>query len=156
MRWRDSREAVKKGGEGVMNNLWSGLSVTVIEPYKAGGGLGNVSCCFVFCLRTGVTEAAVCASRWGVGAGLGVCRSPMVEEKGRWRGEKGKMTPYRKTSLLLSSVGTFACAAREMAVSLSFTPWSETVMISLKFQRNCLCLRIRKMYKTFGHHRAEA
>lgn len=72
MRWRDSREAAKKGGEGVMNNLWSGLSVTVIDPYEAGGGLGNVSCCFVFCPRTGVTKAVVRASGWGVGAGLAV------------------------------------------------------------------------------------
>lgn len=81
----------------------------------------------------------------------------MGEEKGRWSGGKGKRTQYRKTLLLLSSVGTmFACAAREMAVSFSFTPWSKTVTISLKFQRNCLCLRIRKTYKTFGHHRAEA
>lgn len=80
----------------------------------------------------------------------------MVEGERR-SGEKDKIIQYRKTSLLLSSVGTmFACTVREIAFSLSFTSWSKIVTFSLKFQIKCLCLHIRKMYKTFGHNHAEA
>ena len=86
--------------------------------------------------------------------GLRVSNGREGERQG---GGKDKITQYRKTSLLLYSVGTmFACTVTETAVSLSFTPWSKIVTFSLKSQIKCLCLRIRKMYKTFGHNHAEA
>lgn len=85
--------------------MWSGLSVTVIDPYEAGGGFGQLE----ILLR-------VLPKNWGDPRPCW-CRAG----DGKWerKGGKDRIIPYRTTSLLLPSVGTvLACTGREMVVSL--------------------------------------
>lgn len=69
-------------------------------PTRWGEDLGNLR---FFCLITEVTQGCV-------SAGLGVWG---------WKMGEKRIIPYRKASLLLSSVGSvFACTGREMVLSL--------------------------------------
>lgn len=78
-----------------MDNCGLSLSST---PTRRVEDLDNLRFFFMFCLKSGVTQGCV-------SAGLGGWGRKMGEERGR------------KTSLLLSSVGTvFACMGREMVV----------------------------------------
>lgn len=99
-RWRDSREAVKKCQERVMDNCGQARLSLPSTPTRRGEDLDNLR---FFCLITEVTQGCV-------SAGLGVWG---------WKMGEKRIIPYRKASLLLSSVGSvFACTGREMVLSL--------------------------------------
>lgn len=86
----------KKRGEKGNEQLWSGSSVTGIDPCEAGGGLDNLRSFFMFYLRIGVTQGHgfwLCTSRWCVSVGLGVRVSKTVEE-----GERQSYSIQKDTS----------------------------------------------------------
>lgn len=129
--------------------MWSGLSVTVIEPYEASEGLNNSRFFFVFCLkkwsgpRPPFGHRLAIASRWCVSAGRGVWGSEMGEKREKQSGEKSK---FFRTERRLFCFRLWVQCLRALPERLRFPSpsWSKTVMFSLKSQITCLCLRVRK------------
>lgn len=74
-RWRDSREAVKKCQERVMDNCGQACLSLSSTPTRRVEDLDNLRFFFVFCLWIGVTQSCVSAGLWGWGWKMG-------EEKG--------------------------------------------------------------------------
>lgn len=72
-RWRDSREAVKKRREGVMDNCGQACLSLSSTPTRRVEDLDNLRFFFVFCLRIGVTQGCVSAGLggWGMENGRG-------------------------------------------------------------------------------------
>lgn len=75
-RWRDSREAVKKCQERVMDNCGQACLSLSSTPTRRVEDLDNLRFFFVFCLWIGVTQSCV-------SAGLGV-------RDGKWERKRGK------------------------------------------------------------------
>lgn len=109
----------KKRWEKGYEQSWSGLSVTVIEPYEASEGLNNLRFFFMSCLKNGVAQGHRVATVWPSlpdsvlvwDEGFGDLK---WDRKGKSEWGKAKILQDRKTSVLLCTVGTMsACAARD-------------------------------------------
>lgn len=116
---------------------------------------GASSSCSAWGLKWSHAIAGLCASRGGLVRGWGVWGLKRWG-KGQGRGEKRQNCWVQKDISFAFRCGYNVCMHCQRDCVFPLPPWSEIVMLPLKFQIKCLCLHIRKMYKTFGHNHAEA